>query len=94
MPIFVTFDAFSDGFKINFNSDGVTMTDDIKIENKFEIKKPIYEFKLNNEFTNEKKIHRMYSFYLAYRNLKKYKLKYKKNFNFSLKNNKFEYEKT
>jgi len=80
MPVFITYDSFSGGYRINFNSNGVTMNDDINIEKNasVNINKPLYEYKLDNTFTAEKEMLQMYSFYLAYRNLKISNINYEK----------------
>jgi len=76
MPIFMTYDSCSNGYRINCNSNGITLTDDIEIDDCEKTKIPLYEFNLLKVFSDERELYEIYTYYLAFISLIKYECKY------------------
>ncbi|OUM67205.1 hypothetical protein PIROE2DRAFT_5476, partial [Piromyces sp. E2] len=76
LPIFITNDSYSNGYKIKSNSNGITLNDDIDIYNYKKINIPLYEFNLLKVFNDKRKINEIYSFYLAFQNQMNNEFKY------------------
>jgi len=87
VPVFVTYNSLSEGYRIRCNSEGLTLEDNIKINKSNEIKIPLYVLNISKTFFSEKNLHRVYAYYLAVKKLEKHNSIYRNLNNINIENN-------
>jgi len=90
MPIFVTYDSLSDGYRVRCNSEGLILEDNILINGKKEITIPLYVLNISKTFFSEKNLLKVYAYYLALKKLVEHNSLYRGLNNINIVNNRID----
>jgi len=88
VPLFVTYDSLSDGYKVSCNSKGLIFKDNININKNDEIKIPLYAINISKTYISEKNLFKVYAYYLALKKLEKHNSIYRNLNDINIENNK------
>eukprot|EP00833_Pecoramyces_ruminatium_P017877 jgi/Orpsp1_1/1191909/evm.model.d7180000089314.2 len=88
VPLFVTYDSFSNGYKIRCNSKRLVFEDNIVINRKNKIKIPLYVLNISKTYFSEKNLFKVYAYYLALKKLEKHNSIYHNLNNINIENDK------
>jgi len=78
MPVFVTYDSYSEGYRIIVNLNGITLTDDIEITKFKKRDTPLYVLDTKKTFEPERELNILYIYYLVLMYIKECDYNYNK----------------